>query len=176
VVIDLRTDRILAEGLSMPHSPRWHAGRLWLLDSGTGRLGALDPATGRFEALAFCPGYARGLAFLDGHALVGLSLPRDRASFGDLPLDDELRARRAGARCGIVVIELATGIVRHWLRFSGVVTELYDLALVPGARRPGLIGVKNEDIRRVLVVADPEPLFPDRGGDATRGSGSASSR
>lgn len=174
VVLDLRSDRILAEGFSMPHSPRWYEGRLWLLDSGTGRLGALDPATRRFETLAFCPGYARGLVFLDGHALVGLSLPRDRASFGDLPLEEELRARGAEARCGILVVELASGVVRHWLRFSGLVTELYDLALLPGSRRPGLVGIRNDDIRRVLVVADAEPLFPSTAGGA--GAGSASSR
>lgn len=179
VVIDLRADRILADGFSMPHSPRWHAGRLWLLDSGSGRLGTLDPATGRFEALAFCPGYARGLAFLDGHALVGLSLPRDRASFGDLPLEEELRARGAEARCGILVIELATGVVRHWLRFSGIVTELYDLAVLPATRRPGLVGLRGEDIRRVLVIDAPGPLFPGTaaGGDGAPGaSGNASSR
>lgn len=160
VVIDLRRDRIVAEGLSMPHSPRWYDGQLWLLESGTGQFGALDPATGRFEPLAFCPGYARGLAFIDGYALVGLSLPRDRASFGDLPLEAELRARGAEARCGVLVIELATGIIRHWLRFSGIVSELYDLALLPQTRRAHLVGLKGEEIRRILVIDEPAPLFP----------------
>lgn len=159
VVIDLRNDRIVAEGLSMPHSPRWYDGRLWLLESGTGQFGALDPATGRFEPLAFCPGYARGLAFVDGYALIGLSLPRDRASFGDLPLEAELRARGAEPRCGILVIELRTGIVRHWLRFSGIVSELYDLAVLPHTRRAQLVGLKGEEIRRILVIDEPAPLF-----------------
>jgi hypothetical protein len=26
----------------MPHSPRWHNGRLWLLNAGTGHLGWVD--------------------------------------------------------------------------------------------------------------------------------------
>lgn len=161
VVMDLRSDRVIARGLSMPHSPRWHAGQLWLLESGTGWLGSLDPKTGRFEPFCFCPGYARGLAFVDGHAVIGLSRPRDVASFGGLPLEAELARRGAEPRCGVLVVELATGIVRHWLRFSGVVGELYDLALVPGCARPGLVGLKGEDICRVLVVGEPEPLFPD---------------
>jgi hypothetical protein len=31
----------------MPHSPRWHEGRLWLLESGTGQLVLIDLADGR---------------------------------------------------------------------------------------------------------------------------------
>src|SRR5271165_1690180 len=32
VVLDVTSDRTIAKGLSMPHSPRWHGGRLWLLN------------------------------------------------------------------------------------------------------------------------------------------------
>src|SRR5688572_22956696 len=72
VVIDVASGAIVAEGLSMPHSPRLHGGRLWLLNSGTGEFGWVDPASGRFEPVAFCPGYARGLAFVGGRAVIGL--------------------------------------------------------------------------------------------------------
>src|SRR5208282_4309752 len=34
ILIEIETGEILTRGLSMPHSPRWHAGRLWLLESG----------------------------------------------------------------------------------------------------------------------------------------------
>jgi hypothetical protein len=27
---------VISRGLSMPHSPRWHDGRLWVCESGTG--------------------------------------------------------------------------------------------------------------------------------------------
>jgi hypothetical protein len=53
---------VLVRGLSMPHSPRWHDGRLWLLESGTGRLLSVDVATRRGEPVADLPGFARGLA------------------------------------------------------------------------------------------------------------------
>ena len=39
VVIDIETDEIVCEGLSMPHSPRWANGKLWVLNAGTGHLG-----------------------------------------------------------------------------------------------------------------------------------------
>ena len=39
IVIDVDSSEIVCEGLSMPHSPRWYAGKLWLLNSGTGEFG-----------------------------------------------------------------------------------------------------------------------------------------
>ena len=71
IVIDVNCNEIVCAGLSMPHSPRWHNGRLWLLNSGTGDFGYVDLDTGRFEPLCFCPGYMRGLSFHGDFALVG---------------------------------------------------------------------------------------------------------
>ena len=50
-------------GLSMPHSPRWHNGQLWLLESGTGGIGIVDPAAAATSAIAELPGFTRGLDF-----------------------------------------------------------------------------------------------------------------
>ncbi len=160
VVIDLATDRVIAEGLSMPHSPRWHRDRLWLLESGRGWLGRLDPATGRFERVTFCPGYARGLAFHGDWAVVGISRPRGESMFRGLPLDRELEARGAVPRCGLLVIELPSGEIRHWLRFEGVVAELYDVALLPGVRRPRAVGLRSDEIRRLVTIGEAAPLLP----------------
>ena len=87
--MEIRSGRVIASGLSMPHSPRWHRGRLWLHNSGTGWFGSIDPDTGRFAPLAFCPGYLRGLSFIGRHALVGLSQARENRTFAGLPLQDE---------------------------------------------------------------------------------------
>lgn len=64
VVIDVRSNKIVCEGLSMPHSPRLHNGELWILNSGTGELGVVEGAAkgkGKFVPRVFCPGFARGL-------------------------------------------------------------------------------------------------------------------
>ena len=151
-VIDVPSGEVVAGGLSMPHSPRLHDGALWLLNSGTGEFGRVDLGSGRFEPIAFCPGYARGLAFLGGHALVGVSLPRDNRTFSGLALDGELARRGATARCAILVIDLKTGDTVHWVRFTGAVQELYDVAVIPGVRRPAAIGFRSDEIRRVITI------------------------
>jgi uncharacterized protein (TIGR03032 family) len=135
IVIDVASNEIVTEKLSMPHSPRWYDNRLWVLNSGTGHLGTVDLASGDFTPRAFCPGFLRGLAFHNNHAVVGLSLSRD-GSFSGLALDDEMKKRDADGWCGVQIVNLASGDIVQWIRIEGAVSELYDVAVLPGVRRP----------------------------------------
>lgn len=119
VVIDIASKEIISTGFSMPHSPRWYQNKLWLHNSGRGELGYIDINTGKFEAVAFCPGYLRGLAFWQDYAIVGLSKPRGGdKTFSGLPLDELLQQKDADPRCGLMVVDLKTGAIAHWLRFE----------------------------------------------------------
>ena len=158
VVMEIPDGRAIASGLSMPHSPRLHAGRLWLHNSGSGEFGSVDPGGGRFEPLAFCPGYLRGLAFAGHYAVVGLSHPRHDRTFSGLALQEELARRGAEARCGLLIIDLRTGDVAHWLRVEGMVRELYDVAVLPGVTRPMALGFKTDEILRIIAVGEPGSL------------------
>ncbi len=151
-VIDVQTDTVILSGFSMPHSPRLYQSKLWLLNSGVGEFGYVDREKGVFEPVTFCPGYMRGLAFSGDFAVVGLSRPRQNKTFSGLPLDDNLRARDAEARCGLQVIDLRTGDIVHWLRIEGIVQELYDVTVLPGVHRPMALGFKTDEIRRILTI------------------------
>ena len=151
-VVDVRSNEVIATGLSMPHSPRWYQGQLWLLNSGTGEFGQVDLVTGKFEPIAFCPGYLRGLTFADDFAVVGLSQSRGNKTFAELPLEARLQAKQATPRCGLSVIDLRSGDVVHSLRVEGVVEELYDVVAIASMRRPQAIGIRSDEIRRVLSV------------------------
>jgi uncharacterized protein (TIGR03032 family) len=157
-VIDVRSNEVIATGLSMPHSPRVYRDKLWLLNSGTGHFGFIDLATGQFERVAFCPGYLRGLAFHGDFAIVGLSKSRENKTFSGLELDDNLKVGDAEARCGVQVIDLRSGDVVHWIRVEGVVSELYDVVALAGVVRPQALGFKTDEIRRVLRVGEQETL------------------
>ena len=98
----------------------------------------------------FCPGYVRGLAFYDDFAIVDLSQPRRDGAFRDLPLDEELAAKNAEPRCGLQVIDTRTGALTDWIRIKGIITELFDVAVMPGVARPRAIGFKDDEINRVL--------------------------
>ncbi|WPL19532.1 hypothetical protein Thiowin_04663 [Thiorhodovibrio winogradskyi] len=147
VVLHLPSNSIAASGLSMPHSPRWYRERLWLLNSGSGELGYLDGE--RFVPVAYGPGFVRGLAFHDRFALIGLSQLRS-TSFGGLALEQRLAADGQQAQCGLMVVDLDRGAVIHWLRFGNLVEELFDLVVIPAARRPRALGLQEDDIERLV--------------------------
>lgn len=146
-LLEVPSGQILATGLSMPHSPRWHDEKLWLLNSGQGYLGYLDLNRGNFEPVAFCPGYARGLAFVGHFAVVGLSKPREQNRFGGLELDAGLAERGRSAMTGLQVVDLRTGEVAHTLEIEGKIAELYDVASLRGIRRPAAMGMAIEPLR-----------------------------
>jgi len=68
-------------------------------------------------------------------------------------VDEELARRGAEARCGLLVIHLGTGTITHWVRFEGMVTELYDVVALPGVTRPMAFGFKTDEIRRNIIPA-----------------------
>jgi uncharacterized protein (TIGR03032 family) len=152
VVIDVRDNRVIASGMSMPHSPRFYGDRLWVLNSGAGDFGSIDLSSGNFQPRTFCPGYLRGLSFVSTYAVTGLSQPRHDKTFSGLPLDDALRAKGCEARCGLQIIDLRSGDVAHWLRIEGLVSELYDVAVLPNVVRPMALGFKTDEIDRLLTI------------------------
>lgn len=161
VIIEVATGRIVAEGLSMPHSPRLVGRSLFFLESGRGQIVRLDLDTGLRDDIAFCPGFLRGLAIHDGHALVTLSKPREQ-SFAGLPIDEQLRIGGGAPWCGVLVVELASGNIIDWLRFHGPQSELFDVAAMPGISRPRVVAPRSLEADRLLTfdpLADPPP-FP----------------
>jgi uncharacterized protein (TIGR03032 family) len=152
--LEIPSGNIIARGLSMPHSPRLYRGRLWLHNSGTGYFGCVDSSGGQFEPLTFCPGYLRGLAFAGDYAVVGLSQPRHDKTFSGLALDEELAKRSTEPRCGLMIIDLRTGDVAHWLRVEGMVRELYDVAVLHQVARPMALGFKTDEIQRLIAIGE----------------------
>lgn len=157
-VIDIATGQAVVEGLSMPHSPRWHQGTLYGIQSGSGEFGRFDLDGGRFEPLCFLPGFARGLCFLGNHAVIGVSRPRPDRTFSGLALDTRLQEARLEPRCQVAVVNLTTGDVEHSLEIEGAVQELYDVVALPGVRRPKILGFQAPDIR---FTVRPDPLDAD---------------
>jgi uncharacterized protein (TIGR03032 family) len=168
VIVDVRSNEIVCEGLSMPHSPRMHRGELWVLNSGTGELGVisgLSSGMGRFEPRVFCPGFLRGLSFHGDFAFVGLSKPRYKR-FEGLALDDRLRAADSEAWCGVQIIDLSRGTCVDWFRIDGAVGELYDVEVLPNITCPMAVSPLAPDLVGLITFEGRNPAS----GSATAGS------
>ncbi|GAA5315858.1 MAG: TIGR03032 family protein [Candidatus Pelagadaptatus aseana] len=156
VVMDVVSNQIVCEGLSMPHSPRLHNGKLWLLNSGAGELGFVDVSAGdgHYQPVAFCPGFVRGLAFCGDYALVGLSRPRYQR-FSGLDLDARLEQADSDPWCGIQIIDLNTGACVDWFRIDGAVGELYDVEIIPDISAPMAVAPGSNEVANLITFAEP---------------------
>lgn len=149
VVIDVESGEAIARGLSMPHSPRWHAGRLWVCESGAGTLGTIDLNTGKYEPVAEVPGFTRGLDFAGPYAFVGLSQVRESAVFSGIAITERLPARER--TCGIAVLDLRSGQTAALLRSDAGVQEVFAVAVL-GRRYPDLINDNEKLVESSFVV------------------------
>ena len=123
-ILEVPSSRVVTEGLAMPHSPRMHQNRLWVLNSGHGEIITVDVVSGKQEKIASLPGYTRGLALRGKYAFVGLSKIRETAIFGDLPISDRLQDR---IKCGVAVVDLSAKEMIGCLEFKEGVDEIFDV-------------------------------------------------
>jgi uncharacterized protein (TIGR03032 family) len=153
-IIDIASGEFVTRGLSMPHSPRWHDGQLWVLESGTGSVARVDLASGRRETIATLPGFTRGLALAGPYAFVGLSKIRATSAMDGVPLAE----RREQLQCGIAVIDLRSGQTIAFLEFQTAVEEIFDLQILSGHRFPEVVGFQKESLQHMFVVPPlPQP-------------------
>jgi uncharacterized protein (TIGR03032 family) len=136
VLIDVPSGEVVVRGLSMPHSPRLHGGRLWACESGAGTLGVIDPAAGKYDAVVAMPGFTRGLACAGRFAFVGLSQVRESAIFSGIPITERLKEEER--TCGVAVVDLVAGRIIGLLRFEDAVQEVFAVAVLP-RRFPDLV-------------------------------------
>lgn len=150
LLLDIDSGELVLQGLSMPHSPRQHDGRFYILESGKGTIAAADLATGKVETIAELPGFTRGLAFAGPFAFVGLSQVRETNVFGGIPLTERVAERE----CGIYVVDVRNGQIVAFLRFEGDVREIFDVQVLPGIRYPELLELASPLVSTSYTVPD----------------------
>lgn len=149
MIMDIDDDRMIADGLSMPHSPRWYRDKLWVLESGAGQLITLDEKTGDKKVIAQVPGFCRGIDFIDRYAIIGLSEVRETAVFAGLPLTE----REQDRKCGVWIVDIETGETVGFLVFSGGVQEIFSVQLVPW-KYPALLDLNDPLLHSSYSIPD----------------------
>lgn len=148
VLIDTVNNEIVTAQLCMPHSPKLHRGRLWVLESGQGLFLQVDSRTGECTEVVKLPGFLRGLSFFEQYAFIGLSKIRGKNTFRGIPIErhaDELQ-------CGVYVVDITTGNIVALIHFDKGVEEIFDVTFYPGAITPHLVGFEGELIDRVVSL------------------------
>ncbi|MEK9711175.1 MAG: TIGR03032 family protein [Thalassolituus sp.] len=134
-LIDVQRNEIVVDGLAMPHSPRWHNGKVYFCHSGEGQLNCYHPDTGEHEVIAELPGFTRGIDIYGSIMFVGLSRKResDVTSPGLVKEDPEKTCS------GIWLFNLETHEVIGQIKFHGNVDQIYDIAILYNTSFPEVI-------------------------------------
>lgn len=148
ILMDVPSGEIVVHRLCMPHSPRWHEGQLWVLESGTGSIVRINRETSGKQVIAQLPGFTRGLAMVGPYAFVGLSKIRPTSAMDGVPLAE----RRDELQCGVAAVDLRTGRVIGSVEFQTAVEEIFDVQLLPGVRFPEVVGFQKDDVHHTFVV------------------------
>lgn len=155
VIVDVQANNgqgeIVCNGLTMPHSPRWYKGKLWLLEAGTGYFGYVDFEKKSFVKKAFIPAYIRGLSFIKDYAVIGCSDDRHEKAFRGLPLHDNIKSKNTKPICGLVVVDLDTMDIIHEMKFLKL-KELYDVDILEGFTCPRVLDLNQEATMRMYKL------------------------
>ena len=49
------------------------------------------------------------------------------------------------------IVSLNNGDVVQWIRFDGDMTEIFDVAFLPGVRNPMMVGLRTPEIRELIT-------------------------
>ncbi|MCC6723699.1 MAG: DUF4915 domain-containing protein, partial [Saprospiraceae bacterium] len=137
ILMDLRSNEVVARNLAMPHSPRLYRGELYLLCSATGSLVKLDPTNGQQTVIAELNGFARGLDFHGDYAFIGLS--RLRASSSSAA---KLKLINPDSVVGVAVVHLPTGKLVGEIAYVNTLDEIFDVKIIPDHQMPGILNTE----------------------------------
>ena len=155
VLIDVAENSILAKDLPMPHSPRLFDGDLYALHSATGDLVKIDRSTGKFEILKSLDGFVRGMDKLGDYLFVGLSKLRETSqAFQNLPVS------KKSIYCGVVILYMPKMSLAGYIKYENNVEEIYDVKILPGLRRPGLVTPQRQEVSAIHTPTEDYWALP----------------
>lgn len=147
VIINVKNNNTLLENLPMPHSPRIINETLYCLLSATGELIRVDTEAGTYQVMKKLGGFVRGMAHYKDYLFVGLSRLRQNSStFQDLPIAEK------ATHAGLVVLHLPSMAMVAQLKYQTTVDEIYDVQIVPGLKRPGVLNTINDIHKYALSI------------------------
>lgn len=151
-LIDIGTNETLVENLPMPHSPRIYNNKVYVLLSATGELAEVDMKSKKYNVVKRLDGFVRGMDKTGDYVFIGLSkLRQTSTAFADLPI-----AQRS-IFCGIVAMHLPTASIVGYIRYENSVEEIYDVKVLPGMKRPGILNLEKQDFR--MALSTPTKTF-----------------
>jgi|TARA_B110000116_G_scaffold107851_1_gene93661 uncharacterized protein (TIGR03032 family) len=152
VIYDIEKNKIIAEGLAMPHTPRIYNGELYVLLSATGELVKINKENGTYDVVVKIGGFVRGMSLHKDYLFIGQSkLRKNSSTFGKLPFAKDAN------QSGIVIVHLPTASIAGKITYLTSLDEIYDIHILADKTRPNILNTLTEDYKEGLSI--PETTF-----------------
>ena len=132
VLVDIKTNEILLEGLSCPNSPRIYNDKLYFLNSGKGELCVFNREEKSYEVINDLGGYACGMDKFGDYLFIAVS---------GFASDDKTEENLF---CGIVVIHLPSQFLVGRIKFNNPTGAVTDCKVIEGYTRAGFCSFVND--------------------------------
>ena len=147
-LMSVEDNEILLDGLIMPHSPRWHQDKIIFCNSGLGLVCSYNQKNSNMEVIAELQGFTRGIDFYGSIAFVGLSRVRQGNVLSAPPLVD----RYTETYSGIWLVNLNDSSIIGFIKFTGNVDQIYDIAVIPDCSFPEIIEPSHPRMRNHFSI------------------------
>jgi uncharacterized protein (TIGR03032 family) len=152
VIYDIEHNKIIAQGLAMPHTPRIFNNELYVLLSATGELIKINRENGTYDVIVKIGGFVRGMSLHKDYLFIGLSKIRKKSStFGKLPFAEDAN------QAGIVIVHLPTASIAGKINYLSSLDEIYDIHILRDKIRPNILNTLTDDYKEGLSI--PESTF-----------------
>lgn len=139
ILMDVETDEIILDNLSMPHSPKMYQNELYLLLSASGEFIKVDLDTKSYTTLKKFDGFCRGLSFYGDFAFIGFSkLRKNSSTFAKLSFSDKANFS------GIKIIHMPTNAEVGEIIYETSVDEIYEVLVLENQVRPNILNTQDE--------------------------------
>jgi len=126
LLINIKTNKIICSGLTLPHSPRMVGESIYFLQSGLSCLSVLDTNTCDLQSITELPGFARGLAIIGKYAIIGISVIRNSNLWESLPV----KVKYPTSIQSIVIVDLVKGVIISTFVLPGEFYEIFDIQII----------------------------------------------
>ena len=152
IIMDVEKNEILCNGLGMPHSPRIINGELYFLESARGKLFKWNTEKKQKELIYNFNRFVRGIKHYKGVLFIAFSKIRKTSeSF------QKVAVKENSKNAGFIIFDLRTRTPFGELLYEDTIDEIYDINIIDGAKKPGIITKLNKKHKNIIVT--PKGVF-----------------
>lgn len=149
ILMDVTKNEILCENLAMPHSPRIINGDLYFLESARGKLFKWNAVTKEKELIYNFNRFIRGFKYYKGIIFIAFSKIRESSkSF------QKVEVKENSLNAGFTIFDLRTRTCFGDLLYTNTIDEIYDINIIEGYNKPGIITKLNKKNSSIIVTPD----------------------